>query len=58
MPFELPEYHPPDFTHEPLLVSPEVRTEEVAQEGVAPIGFHATTLFPEYFNLTTFCKRI
>ena len=52
MAFELPEYHPPDFAHEPLLISPVVRTEEVVQEGVAPTGFHATTIFPEYFKIS------
>ena len=51
MAFELPEYRPPDFAHEPLLISPAVRTEEVVQEGVAPTGFHATTIFPEYFKI-------
>jgi lysine-ketoglutarate reductase/saccharopine dehydrogenase-like protein (TIGR00300 family) len=51
MAFKLPEYHPPDFSREPLLISPEVRTEEVVQQGVAPAGFHATTIFPEYFKI-------
>jgi len=51
MAFKLPEYHPPNFAREPLLISPEVRTEEVVQQGVAPIGFHATTIFPEYFKI-------
>jgi len=36
MAFKLPEYHPPDFDRESFLSSPNVRIEEVLQEGVAP----------------------
>jgi lysine-ketoglutarate reductase/saccharopine dehydrogenase-like protein (TIGR00300 family) len=51
MAFKLPEYHPPDFDRESFLSSPNVRIEEVLQEGVAPAAFHATTIFPEYFKI-------
>ena len=51
MPFKLPEYYPPNFERESFLSSPNVRIEEVLQEGVAPAAFHATTIFPEYFKI-------
>jgi lysine-ketoglutarate reductase/saccharopine dehydrogenase-like protein (TIGR00300 family) len=51
MGFQLPEYWPPDFDQKPLLSSPDVETMPVLQEGVAPTGFHATTIFPEYFKI-------
>jgi lysine-ketoglutarate reductase/saccharopine dehydrogenase-like protein (TIGR00300 family) len=51
MAFQLPEYRPPNFDQEPLISSPDVRTEDVQTEGVAPAGFHATTIFPEYFKI-------
>lgn len=51
MSFKLPEYHPPDFDQESFLSSPNVRTQQVLQDGVAPAAFHATTIFPEYFKI-------
>jgi hypothetical protein len=51
MPFTLPAYHPPDFTQAPLQASPTVAFAPVAQEGVAPENYHATTIFPEYYQL-------
>ena len=51
MAFTLPEYHPPDFEQESFLSSPDVRIEEVLEQGVAPAAFHATTIFPEYFKI-------
>jgi hypothetical protein len=51
MAFKLPAYHPPDFDQEPFLSSPNVRMQEVLQEGVAPAAFHATTIFPEYYKV-------
>lgn len=51
MAFELPAYWPPDFDREPLISSPNVTTQSVLQDGVAPDSFHATTIFPEYFKI-------
>lgn len=51
MAFKLPAYHPPDFDQESFLSSPNVRTQEVLQEGVAPAAFHATTVFPGYYKI-------
>ena len=52
MAFTLPIYHPPDFAGPPLKSAPLVRFAPVLQEGIAPENYHATTIFPEYFQLT------
>ena len=51
MGFQLPAYLEPEFDREPLISSPNVRTQPVLQDGVAPDDFHATTIFPEYFKI-------
>lgn len=51
MAIQLPEYWAPDFDQKPLASSPNARTKTVLQEGVAPVDFHATTIFPEYFKM-------
>jgi lysine-ketoglutarate reductase/saccharopine dehydrogenase-like protein (TIGR00300 family) len=51
MAFKIPEYHPPDFSVPPFTHAPLARFEVVAKEGVAPEGYHATSIFPEYFHL-------
>jgi hypothetical protein len=51
MAFTLPMYHPPDFTRPPLKDAPLVRFAPVVQKGVAPEGYHATSIFPEYYQL-------
>lgn len=51
MPFELPAYSPPDFDAPALQTAPPVRFEPVEIPGVAPAGYHATSVFPEYFRL-------
>ncbi len=51
MGFQFPEYLEPDFHREPLISSPNAKTESVLQDGVAPDYFHATTIFPEYFKI-------
>lgn len=51
MGFELPGYKAPDFTQSPFLTSPNAQTAPVTQTGVAPEGFHANTIFPEYFKI-------
>ena len=52
MAFTLPAYHPPDFTRPPLKDAPLVCFAPVAQTGMAPENYHATTIFPEYFQLS------
>ena len=51
MAFEMPEYRPPDFEGAPLASAPDARLETVVKPGVAPEGFHATTIFPEYVKV-------
>ena len=51
MQFELPCYKNPDFLLEAFSGAPDAKLEAVVQVGVAPDGFHANTIFPEYFKL-------
>ena len=51
MAFTLPVYHPPDFSKPPLLDAPTVSFAPAPEPGVAPENYHATTIFPEYFQL-------
>jgi hypothetical protein len=50
MAFPLPTYLPPDFTKPPLKDAPLVSFAPVVQKGVAPEGYHATSIFPEYYH--------
>lgn len=51
MSFKLPEYRSPDFTKEPFISAPNVNTERITISGVAPDGYHATSIYPEYFKI-------
>lgn len=51
MAFEMPEYRPPEFDSRPLASAPDARLVPVKKAGVAPEGFHATTIFPEYVKV-------
>ncbi len=51
MAFVLPAYQPPDFSRPPLKEAPTVTFAPVAKAGVAPENYHATTIFPEYYQL-------
>jgi len=53
MAFTLPAYHPPDFAGPPLKDAPTVVCAPVVQDGLAPGNYHATTIFPEYYQLQT-----
>ena len=51
MSFQLRRYMPPDF-HEPSLRdAPNALLQEAPADGVAPFGYHATSIFPEYFRV-------
>jgi len=50
--FKLPEFRPPDFTLPPLNDAPAVQFKEVQSAGVAPQGYHATSIYPEFFQLS------
>ena len=49
--FKLPEFHPPDFSEPPMKDAPVVQFKEVEKAGVAPEGYHATSIYPEYFQV-------
>ncbi len=51
MSFVLPKYHPPVFTEPRFQNAPNVRLEPAPKDGVAPEGYHATSIFPEYFKV-------
>ncbi len=51
MSFRLPAYCPPDFSRQPLASAPLARFAPAERDGVAPDGFHATSIFPEYVHL-------
>ncbi|HSV96118.1 MAG TPA: hypothetical protein VLM75_04190 [Spirochaetota bacterium] len=46
--FELPVYRPPDFSGERFAGCPPARTIRAEADGVAPDGYHATSIYPEY----------
>ncbi len=51
MSFKLREYIRPDFSGEQYVNAPDAAVKAVAKDGVAPEGYHATTIFPEYFKV-------
>ncbi len=51
MAFTLPIYRAPDFAELGLSGAPDVRTLPAPRDGVAPEGYHATTMYPEYYRL-------
>jgi hypothetical protein len=51
MEFQLPNYTAPDFSSETFALAPAAAFREAPGDGVAPEGFHATSVFPEYFKL-------
>ena len=51
MAFELPRYHAPDFTAERLKNAPDARFAVCEKDGVAPEGYHSTSMYPEYYKL-------
>ncbi|MGE5545129.1 MAG: hypothetical protein ACM3UW_09185 [Bacillota bacterium] len=51
MSFKLPVYQMPDFNNPQFAGCPNVTVEPVVVKGVAPEGFHATTIFPEYYKV-------
>ncbi|MFA5112358.1 MAG: hypothetical protein WC443_13185, partial [Desulfobaccales bacterium] len=52
MAFPLPVYQPPDFGQTPLQDAPLARFAPVLQAGIAPDNYHATTIFPEYLQVS------
>ena len=51
MSFEMTPYRAPDFEQELFKASPDARLEPAPVDGVAPEGYHAMSIFPEYFKI-------
>ncbi|MCR5663805.1 MAG: hypothetical protein K6G17_02885 [Oscillospiraceae bacterium] len=51
MSLKLREYHQPDFGAEALRLAPDAVLKPAPADGVAPEGFHAMSIFPEYFKI-------
>ena len=51
MAFELPVYRTPDFSLPLFAGAPDARTAPAPADGVAPEGYHSTSMYPEYFKL-------
>lgn len=51
MSFALPKYKAPNFNQEPFISAPCIKTQTVEKDGVAPEGYHATSIFPEYYKI-------
>lgn len=51
MSFRLPIYQQPDFSQPCFTEAPDVRVAPAPADGVAPEGFHSTSMYPEYFKI-------
>ncbi len=51
MAFTVPPYNPPDFSSPHLAGAPLAIFRQAPHDGVAPDDYHATTIFPEYFQM-------
>lgn len=49
--FKMPKYNYLDFSREPFISAPDVKTEIVSVKGAAPDNYHATSIYPEYFKV-------
>ena len=49
--FELRRYYAPDFSEPRFCTAPEACCVPAPKDGVAPEGYHAMSIFPEYFKL-------
>lgn len=51
MEFSLRPYTPPDFSAAPLCCAPDAALCPAPRDGVAPEGYHALSIYPEYFKV-------
>lgn len=51
MSFTLPQYHAPDFTEARFQSAPNAVLVPAPRDGVAPEGYHAISIYPEYFKI-------
>ncbi|MBR4726902.1 MAG: hypothetical protein IK080_03330 [Clostridia bacterium] len=49
--FQLRPYRAPDFQSEPLVSAPQAKLLPAPRDGVAPEGYHALSIYPEYFHI-------
>lgn len=49
--FNMPKFHEPDFSIEKFKDAPNCSLVEAPLDGVAPKGFHANSIYPEYFKV-------
>jgi lysine-ketoglutarate reductase/saccharopine dehydrogenase-like protein (TIGR00300 family) len=51
MVWSMPKYQKPDFKQERLVTAPNIVLQAAPKDGAAPEGYHATSIFPEYFKV-------
>ena len=51
MAFSYPIYRAPDFSDAHLASAPDAAWAVVERDGIAPEGFHSTSMYPEYFKI-------
>ena len=51
MSFKMAKYREPDFTQERFVKAPDAVLMTAPHAKAAPKGFHATSIFPEYFKI-------
>ena len=51
MSFQLGRYEAPDFTEAKFVNAPEAKLARAPRDKAAPEGFHAMSIFPEYFKV-------
>lgn len=51
MAISIPKYTAPDFSQDVLVNAPDVTWVPAPMDGAAPEGYHATSIFPEYFKV-------
>ncbi len=51
MNFQLRQYYEPDFTQDKFIDAPDVKLVRAEKDKVAPEGYHAMSIFPEYFKI-------
>lgn len=49
--FEMPKYYAPDFSLPQFQNAPDAKIAVADMDGVAPEGYHSTSMFPEYFKI-------
>ena len=48
---EIRKFYPPDFTKEELVKAPDCKFIPCEKDGVLPLNYHSTSIFPEYYKV-------